>query len=73
VCVRLAKFIPLLCPCPLPPGIMGNATIGVAGLHEICQHFLGTDDPAWLNEPIIQEWLTAVAATPQAFVTKWLA
>jgi hypothetical protein len=73
VCVHLAKFIPLPCPCPLPPGIIGNMTIRVAGLlREICEHFLGMNDPAWLNAPLIQEWLMAVVATPQAFITKWL-
>ena len=72
-CVRLAKFIPLPCPCPLPPGIIGDATIGPAGLRVLCEHFFGTDELSWLYEPLLQEWLTAVAATPSSFATKWLA
>ena len=76
ICVRLSKFLPLPCPCVLPPGILGSPTLGAAGMKAVCQHYWDADDDemsAWIDEPITLEWLTAVAANPASFTSHWIA
>ena len=72
-CVRLAKFLPLACPSVLPPGIIGDPSLGAEGVRTFCKHYLEAEDDAvaWLDEPITQEWFAAVAADPQVFAVPW--
>jgi len=70
-CVILSKWLPLRHPTFLPSGIMGDPTLGVAGMRAMYEHYLEADEETlrWLDEPISQEWLTTVATDPQAFST----
>ena len=74
-CVRLTKLLPLPCPVYIPPGIIGAATLGAEGFGTLCKHYFGNCGLtwSWWEDPIIQEWLEAVAAAPSAFAVPWFA
>jgi hypothetical protein len=62
-------ILPLGAPSLLPPGIIGDPSLGVCGISAIVlefYHYL-PQLVAWLQDPLTEAWLTAVAKDPPLF------
>ena len=70
--VLLPKFLPLLPPLFIPPGVIGSAELGWFGVRdELDRHFRSGEHQQWLNHPLVIEWLQAVGQSPLTFATTW--
>jgi hypothetical protein len=67
--IRLPTILPLGAPSLLPPGIIGDPSLGVSGVAAIVLEFYRylPQHAAWLQDPLTNAWLTAVANDPPMF------
>jgi hypothetical protein len=67
--IRLPTILPLGAPSLLPPGIIGDPSLGVSGVAAIVLEFYRymPQRAAWLQDPLTNAWLTAVANDPPMF------
>ena len=71
--VYLRKILPLPRPALLPPGILGDASLGVEGLRTLCHHHFSGDPifTDWLDHPCVTEYLEGAKTHPDAMVSNW--
>jgi hypothetical protein len=75
--VVLPRILPLPCPSPFPPGILGDlsAFASFEKLHDVLDFYV-EGGVAALNSwacPMLADWLFAAQKSPEAFVTTWWA